>query len=83
MSDLVSGGETAAAHEVQQSGELIETGSLPSIYRVDPATCTSIELDRRANRTAKRSCPREGLALRLESDEKHADLAVVAEPGVR
>ena len=44
----------------------IETGSLPSIHRVDPASCTSLELDRvAANRTVVRPCPSDGLALRL------------------
>jgi hypothetical protein len=37
---------------------------LPVIYLIDPASCTALELDRTANRTAVRPCPREGLALR-------------------
>ena len=29
-----------------QQADPIETGSLPTVYRVDPASCTSLELDR-------------------------------------
>lgn len=50
---------------------------LPVIYLVDPASCTALELDRTANRTAVRPCPREGLALRLEASGDREDLAVL------
>jgi len=50
---------------------------LPIIYLVDPASCTALELDRSANRTAVRPCPRQGLALRLESSGDREDLALL------
>ena len=62
----------------------IETGSLPSIHRVDPASCTSLELDRvAANRTVVRPCPSDGLALRLDTGTDREDLAVLADYGAR
>ncbi len=80
VSELVhSGEEVAAAQSAQPRGEEIVTGSLPMIYHVDPTLCTSLELDRTSNATAVRPCPREGLALRLESDGGRGDLAVVAD----
>jgi hypothetical protein len=54
------------------------TGSLPTIYRVDPASCTSLELDRASNRTIMRPCPREGIALRLDNGDDREDLAKLA-----
>lgn len=57
----------------------IETGSLPSIHLVDPASCTSLELDRQANRTVVRPCPSDGLALRLDAGNDREDLAVLAD----
>lgn len=50
---------------------------LPVIYLIDPASCTALELDRTANRTAVRPCPPEGLALRLEPGGDREDLAVL------
>jgi hypothetical protein len=55
----------------------IETGSLPSIYRVNPAACTSLELDRQSNRTVERPCPADGLALRLNGGDEREDLAIL------
>lgn len=82
MSDLVTSAKSTAAHEMQQSGEQIETGSLADIHRVEAATCTGLELDRRTNRTATRPCPREGLALSVNGDETPANLASVSDSGV-
>jgi hypothetical protein len=66
-----------------KSAELV-TGSLPTIYRVDPASCTSLELDRASNRTIMRPCPREGIALRLDNGDDREDLAkLAAEYGIR
>lgn len=84
MSEMVLNGDAvAAAHEAERSSDLIETGSLPTIYRVDPASCTSLELNRASNTTEIRPCPAEGIALRLDSDETRGDLAVVADNIVR
>ena len=60
------------------AGNQIETGSLHSIYRVDPTRCTSLALDRGANRIAAGRCPDDGLALRLESESDREDLPLVA-----
>jgi hypothetical protein len=57
----------------------IETGSLPTIHRVDPAVCTSLELDRQSNRTVERPCPADGLALRLDNGDAREDLAVLVD----
>jgi hypothetical protein len=57
----------------------IETGSLPSIHIVDPASCTGLELDRQANRTIVRACPSDGLALRLDGSNSRGDLAALAD----
>jgi hypothetical protein len=62
-----------------RAGDPIETGSLPSIHIVDPASCTSLELDRQANRTIVRACPRDGLALRLDAGNDRGDLAALAD----
>jgi hypothetical protein len=64
-------------------GTPLETGSLPTIYRVDPAACTSLELDRQANRTVERPCPADGLALRLDSGDDREDLAILADNDTR
>jgi hypothetical protein len=56
---------------------------LPVIYLVDPASCTALELDRAANRTALRPCPREGLALRLEQGGDREDLAILTREGLQ
>ena len=57
----------------------LETGSLPVIYHLDPAVCTSLELDRQSNRTVERPCPADGLALRLDSGDDREDLAILAD----
>ena len=58
----------------------IETGSLPSIYVVSSANCTALELDRNTNQTTARSCPAEGLSLRIEPGRNRADLVSLASP---
>jgi hypothetical protein len=50
---------------------------LPTIYLVDPRSCTALELDRSANRTAVRPCPSDGLSLRLQPLRSREDLAVL------
>jgi len=54
------------------------TGSLPTIHHIDPATCTSLALDRRKNRTLRRPCPPDGIALRLDSGSEREGLAILA-----
>lgn len=68
---------SATPHVSAPGGETLVTGSLPTIYRVDPATCTVLELDRTTNLTNQRQCPADGLALRLDGDEDREDLAVL------
>jgi hypothetical protein len=70
------GGNAYALADVSGMSTL-ETGSLPSIYRVDPAACTSLELDRQSNRTVERPCPADGLALRLDGGDEREDLAIL------
>jgi hypothetical protein len=82
MTDVVlnpPGGDAAVARGPDAGFSGIETGSLPSIHRVDPASCTSLELDREANRTVVRPCPSDGLALRLDPGTDREDLAVLAD----
>lgn len=83
MSQLVFDGKNVPAQSVAAQppldGNAIETGSLPTILRIDPARCISLELDRLSNRTAARPCPPDGLALRLESGGERGDLAVLAD----
>lgn len=61
----------------------LETGSLPTIHRVDPAVCTSLELDRQSNRTVERRCPADGLALRLDNGDDREDLAILVDNDAR
>lgn len=75
---MFDGSEAVAAQSRSAAGEQIETGSLPTIVRIDPASCTSLELDRASNRTAVRPCPRDGIALRHEAGSDREDLALVA-----
>ncbi len=56
--------------------------SLPTIYLVDPNTCTALMLDRKTNSTATQRCPDSGLALRLEPNSARESLAVVSEPAM-
>jgi hypothetical protein len=70
--------ESAATSAAAPAADPIETGSLPTIYQVDPANCTSLELDRRSNLTSVRPCPSEGLALRLDGNGDREDLSVLA-----
>jgi len=72
------GGEASPERRQAHAGSAIETGSLPSIHRVDQARCTSLELDRSANRILVGPCPEGGLTLRLESDSDRGDLPRVA-----
>jgi hypothetical protein len=76
-------GETAYALADAGAASAIETGSLPTIYRVDPAVCTSLELDRQSNRTVVRPCPAEGLALRLDHGDDRGDLAALTDHEAR
>lgn len=80
MSELMFDSDTATAHQqAVVSIDQIETGSLPTVYGINPSNCTSLELDRASNQTAVRPCPAEGLALRLDGDGSRGDLAVIAE----
>src|SRR5665647_2022752 len=81
VSDVVlnhAGGDTFTVRDAQPDAGTLETGSLPTIYLVEPASCTSLELDRPSNRTIVRPCPAGGLALRLDSGNDREDLAVLA-----
>ena len=73
------GGDSAAALSPAQQDNSIVTGSLPIVYRVDPASCTSLELDRQSNRTVVRPCPGDGLALRLDAGNDREDLALASD----
>lgn len=75
--------ETVAAQSAPAGDEIIETGSLPTIVRIDPASCTSLELDRTSNRTAERPCPHDGLALRHETGAERGNLARMAASDLR
>ena len=66
-----------------RAGDPIETGSLPSIHRVDQARCTSLALDRSTNRILAGRCPVGGLTLRLEGDSDRGDLPRLAGNEVR
>jgi len=82
MTDVVldpPGGDAVVARGPHAGSGGIETGSLPSIHLVDPASCTSLELDREANRTVVRPCPSDGLALRLDAGTDREDRAVLAD----
>lgn len=86
FTDLGDGGSNSPApeHRVEVGADVIETGSLPTIYRVDPAACTGLELDRQSNRTIMRPCPPDGLALRLDAGDDREDLAnLTADYGMR
>jgi len=76
--DAAATSEEIVAGEAVLAGETLVTGSLPTIYHVDPATCTSLALDREANRTLRRPCPRDGIALRLDTGMEREDLAILA-----
>jgi hypothetical protein len=65
----------APSHQEDYAG--IETGSLPTIYVVSPQNCTALELDRGTNRTTARSCPSDGLSLRMDPLQQPADLAAL------
>jgi hypothetical protein len=49
--------------------------ALPSIYLVDPANCSALQLNRETNRTELRPCPSSGLALRLDPETPREDMA--------
>jgi hypothetical protein len=72
----------AAAHALAASGAL-ELATLPTIHHVDPAVCTSLELDRQSNRTVARPCPPGGLTLRLDDGTAREDLAILAGSNLR
>ena len=79
------GPKGGAAYALADTGGAspLETGSLPTIYRLDPAVCTSLELDRQTNRTVERPCPADGLALRLDSGDDREDLAILVDNETR
>ncbi len=83
MSRLMFDGEAVAAQVAQDPGASIETGSLPTIVHIDPARCTSLELNRTFNQTAERPCPPDGLALRHEADTQRGDLALIIDSSLR
>lgn len=69
----------ALSHRHQRYvGDAIETGSLPRIHRVDQTHCTSLALDRGANRIVAGRCPDGGLTLRLEGESHREALPRVA-----
>jgi len=68
----------AAATGVLPADGMLVTGSLPTIHHIDPATCTSLALDREKNRTLRRPCPPNGIALRLDGGMQREDLAILA-----
>jgi hypothetical protein len=72
------GGEASPELRQAHAGAPIDTGSLPRTHRVDQARCTSLALDRSANRILAGRCPEEGLTLRLEGDSDRGDLPRVA-----
>lgn len=65
--------ESVFAELVLPADETLVTGSLPTIHQVSANACTSLELDRATNRTLRRPCPPDGLALRLEADQQRED----------
>ena len=77
------GGEARPDRHVSDAGAPIESGSLPSIHRVDQARCTSLALDRSTNRILAGRCPVDGLTLRLEGDSDRGDLPRLAGNEVR
>jgi len=83
MSEVMLDGGAAAAQQADANEQQLETGSLPTIYHIDPQRCVSLELDRFANRTTQRPCPNEGLALRLESGETREDMTILADGSAR
>jgi len=90
VSDVVLQGSTQpAAVPVPLQEASLTTGSVPSadelptIYMVDPASCTALALDRNSNRTTPRPCPKDGLALRLEPVDGREDLAVGVRPRIQ
>ena len=69
---------SGAVRDQSYAGNPIETGSLPSLHRVEQKRCTNLALDRSANRTVVGHCPEEGLVLRLEGDSDRGDLPRLA-----
>ncbi len=76
-------GDAAYALADASGASPLETGSLPTIHRVDPAVCTSLELDRQTNRNVERPCPADGLALRLDNGDDREDLAILVDNDAR
>jgi hypothetical protein len=79
---VLADGADAELVRVASARHRLERSELLTIHLVDPRSCTALELDRAANRTAVRPCPNEGLALRLEPVRPREDLAAIA-PQVR
>ena len=83
---MFDGTEPAAAEEMALAPPPgtsdIVTGSLPTILHVDPARCTSLQLDRSSNLTSQRPCPADGIALRLEQGSERGDLSLIADADV-
>lgn len=79
VSEVVLNREDSAkfARQAAAGPDALAQPELPVIYLIDPANCTALELDRTANRTAVRPCPREGLLLRLEQGSDREDLAIL------
>ncbi len=78
VAGILHGAETLPDRHRVYTGDPIQTGSLPAIYRVDQARCTSLELDRRTNGIVAGRCPDDGLTLRLEGESDREDLPLVA-----
>ena len=76
-------GDAWPDRHLSHAGDLVETGSLPSIHRVDQARCTSLALDRSTNRILAGRCPVDGLTVRLEGDSDRGDLPRLAGNEVR
>jgi len=85
LPSLVAGKARDASGDawLSYAGDSVETGSLPSIHRVDQARCTSLALDRGGNRILAGRCPVGGLTLRLEGDSDRGDLPRLAGNEVR
>jgi hypothetical protein len=75
----VTEGAIAPTVPALKSATLISpaASALPSIYLVDPANCSALQLNRETNSTELRPCPSTGLALRLDPETPREDMAGV------
>ena len=78
VSDVVFNGTDERGWSLAEAGMIgghADIG-LPTIYLIDPASCTALAIDRPSNSTVVRPCPKEGLALRLEPPGEREDLTI-------